>query len=174
VRLRDFLRHPLAHAALTNVSTDQHHVRPGNLEVANTTLTVYPLPGGPDEWDIVIPYAAQAVLFSFRSSNTTAEGGGKAGVVGIATRNQFDASTCSTGGHGTISSSSYNAVYTKRASALNLSHKVFASTGADVSLTEAYLYETVPGTTRVFRTVWTNYSAGLRTLNCWGEVAILY
>jgi hypothetical protein len=172
MRLQDYLRHPIAHGSLVGVLPNQHHERPENIEVANTTLSVFPLPGGPSVWDIPVPYEAQVVIFSFRSNHTCSEGAGKAGVTGVATRSQFDASTVSTGGHGTISTSAYNAVYSKRAAAMNLSHKVFSSVGSYISLTEIYLYETAP-LTRVLRTEWTNYGAALYTLNCWGEVAVL-
>jgi hypothetical protein len=109
-----------------------------------------------------------------RSNHNTDLSGAKAGVTGIATRSQFEAATCSLGGHGTLASTSYNAMYSKKASAMYLSHKVFSSTGDGIALTEAYLYETVSGTTRVLRTIWTNISASNKTLNCYGELAVLF
>jgi hypothetical protein len=111
------------------------------------------------------------LIFSFRSNNTTAEGGGKAGVIGVANQNQLHTTTASLGGHGSITITAYNAIYSKRAAALNLSHKVFSSTGTDISLTSAYILFT--GGNWVLRTEWTNYSAGNRTLNVYGEIQLL-
>lgn len=172
MRLKDSVHHPLDHAGLTNVTADQHHDQPENIEASNTSLQVYPLPGGPDEWDISVPYEANVVLFSLRSNHTCGEGSSKSGVIGIATRSQFEASTVSLGGHGTISSGAYNASYSKKASALNLSHKIFSSAGDDIALTDAYLYATGPST-RVLRLVFTNYGASLLTLNCWAEIQVI-
>jgi hypothetical protein len=106
-----------------------------------------------------------------RSVRTVAEGSGKAGGVGIATTNQYlDATFMNFGGHGSITLTSYNTVYTKRASALNLSDKVFDSTGNDISLTDAWIRTVGPN--RVLRLEWTNYAGGNRTLNVWGSVEV--
>jgi hypothetical protein len=173
MRLDDALRHPTTHAALTDVTPDQHHDRPANTEVSNTSLAIAPLPGGPGVWDIAVPVDARVVMFSLRSNRTiTPEGGGKAGVLGIATRSQSEASTASLGGHSIFTEASYNAIFTKVAGAMVLSHKVFSSTGIDVALTDAYLVLTAPDT-RVLRTTWTNYGAAVATLNCWGEVQVI-
>jgi hypothetical protein len=173
MRLRGHREHPGEHAALTGVGVDQHHGRPSNAEVSNTTLTVDPLPGGPGVWDIPVPLDARVVKFSLRSGHTCSEGGGKAGVHGVATRSQLEATTFSLGGHGTIATSAYNACYSKRASAMNLSHKVFSAADTEsLALTEAYLTLTGP-TTRVLRLVWTNYGTTVDTLNCWGEVQVV-
>lgn len=172
MRPSDPLMMPTAHGALSNVTPDQHHRKPTAISVSNTTQSVAPLPGGPGVWDIAVPYDTQVVSFSFRSIHVTEQAGATAGVTGIATRNMFDTSTVSVGGHGVLSSKSYNAVYTKAASAMNLSHKVFSSLGSDIALTNAYLTTTGP-TTRVFRTEWTNYGYGNRTLHAYGEVGLL-
>jgi len=172
MRLSDWLEHPTAHAALSNIGVSQHHLRPSSIEVVNTTLSISPPPGDPGEWDISVPFDAQCVVFSFRSIHTTESAGGKAGVYGIANRSSIEASTVSLGGHGTLGSTSYNAVYSKAGAALNLSHKVFDSTGNYIALTNAYLTLTGPST-RVLRTVWTNYSASYKTLNAWGEIGVL-
>jgi len=164
--------HPLLHADLENIGVDQHHDQPENIEVSNTTLSVAPLPGDPGEWDITVPFEANVVMFSLRGIKTVAEGGAKSGVIGIATRSQLEASTVSVGGHGSITSGAYNAHYSKKAAAQNLSHKVFDSAGNYISLTNAYLYAT-GASTRVLRLVWTNYGASYKTLNCWGEVQVL-
>lgn len=171
MRLTEEVLRPKEHDALTNVQNDDHHEPPTNLEVSNTTQVVAPLPGGPGQWDIALPHEVQSVMFSFRSANTTAEGGGKAGVIGVANQNSLHTTTASLGGHGSITITAYNAIYSKRAAALNLSHKVFDSAGADISLTAAYIIE-VTGTWYL-RTEWTNYSAGNRTLNVYGEIQLL-
>lgn len=171
MRPQDYLEHPTLHAALTNVTRDQHHLSPTNLSVLNNTLTVYPLPGGPDDWDIPVPFDTVAAIVSLRSAHLTEQAGGMAGVIVVATRSQLDASSFSLGGHGILASAAYNAIYTKAAAALNLSHKVFSTGGADIALTEAHLTLTGPNT-RVLRLTWTNYSAGLRTLDARGEVTL--
>jgi hypothetical protein len=172
MKLNDFLKHPLSHDGVSNVSEDQHHEQPENIEVSNTTLSVSPLPGGPGQWDITVPYEANVVMFSFRGIKTVAEGGGKSGIIGIATRSSLEASTVSLGGHGTISSGAYNASYSKKAAALYLSHKCFDSTGGNLALTDASLVAT-SGSTRVLRTTWTNFAASYKTLNVWGEVQVI-
>ena len=163
MRLEDLLAHPTVHAALTNVTSDQHHIRPSSIEIANTTLSVSPLPGGPGVWDIAMPFDAQVVSFSLRSNKTVEMAGAKAGVTGIATRSPIEATTASLGGHGSLGSTSYNAIYSKVGSALNLSHKVFSAAGDYIALTNAYLTLTGPST-RVLRTEWTNYA-------CWQSAA---
>lgn len=172
MRTESHIAHLLDHSGLANVTAEQHHIKPSNIEISNTALVVPPLPGGPSDWDISVPYDALVVLFQLRSNHTIELSNAKAGVVGIATRSSLQASTFSVGGHGTITSTAYAAFYSKVASALNLSHKVFDSAGADIALTEAYLTATGPST-RVLRLTWTNYSAGNRTLNVWGELGIL-
>jgi len=172
MRLIDWLEHPTAHAVLSNVGVDDHHIRPSSVEVSNTTLSVVPVPWGPGQWDIAVPLDAECAIFSFRSIHTTETAGAKAGVYGIANRSSIEASTASLGGHGTLGSTSYNAIYSKAAAALNLSHKVFDSTGGYIALVNAYLTLTGPST-RVLRTEWSNYSASYKTLNAWGEVGVL-
>jgi hypothetical protein len=162
--------HPLAHAALTGVTVDQHHIRPSNIEVANTTLVIDPLPGGPGVWDIAVPLDTIAVVFSFRGLMTTSDGGGKSGLNGVATRNSLEATCISfTAGVGVFIVGSYHAVYSKPAAVANLSHKMWGATGEHVVLRDAWLELTAP-TTRVFRTQWINYAGSLQTLKCWGEV----
>lgn len=173
MRLADARLIPAVHSALTNVGIDQHHERPSVIETSNTSLVVAPLPGGPGVWDIAMPFNAEVVMVALRSPRTVAEGSGKAGVVGIASRNILETSCVSIGGYGGISQSAEAAVYTKRASAQNLSHKVFDGTlGGNVSLTSMWLNLTGPST-RVLRTFWTNYSASNKTLKCWAEIAVL-
>jgi hypothetical protein len=171
MRLCDWLEHPTLHSVLSNVLPDQHHLRPSALSISNTALVVQPLPGGPGVWDISVPTDVVAAVLSLRSANLAELSGGMSGCIVVATRSSLDASSISLGGHGTISSAAYNAIYTKVAAALNLSHKIFDSAGADISLTDAYLTLTAPST-RVLRLQWTNYSAGLRTLDVRGEVAL--
>jgi hypothetical protein len=172
MRPEDLLRHPTLHSALSNVLPDQHHLAPYNLEVSNTSLSVSPLPGGPGVWDISVPFVTQAIVFSLRSNLTIELASGKSGVVGLATRSQFDAATAGLGGVATVTSTAYAHTYAKAASALYLSAKIFASTGADIALTDAYLVAPGPST-RVFRTVWTNFAAAYRTLNACGELLVL-
>jgi len=171
MRVEDYLEHPTLHSALSNVTADQHHAQPSVMSVSNTTLTVYPLPGGPNDWDISVPYDTIAAVVALRSAHLTEQSGGMAGVLVVVTRSSLEASSFSLGGHGILVSAAYNAIYSKAAAALNLSHKVFSSGGADLALTEAYLTATGPST-RVLRLTWTNYSAGLRTLDARGEVLL--
>jgi len=172
MRPRDWREIPELHSALENVGIDQHHIRPSNIEVSNTSLSVSPLPGGPGVWDIAVPFDAVAVMFNLRSLHSTDQGGGKAGVTGVAGRSSLDAATVSLGGHGTLASTSYNAAYSKAGGALYLSHKVFDASGNLVlALRDAYLTLTGPST-RVLRTEWTNFGSGYETLNCWGEFMV--
>ena len=172
MRTEDWLEHPTAHAALSAIGVDQHHIRPSAIEDSETSLSISPPPGDPGEWDIAVPTDAECAIFSLRSIHTTEQAGGKAGVYGIANRSPIEASTVSLGGHGTLSSSAYNAIYSKAAAAQNLSHKVFDSTGGSIALTNAYLTLTGPST-RVLRTVWTNFSFAYKTLNAWIQIGIL-
>lgn len=172
MRLEDELRHAIDHSVYANIGIDDHHIKPSNIEIANTTLTVYPLPAGPYDLDISVPEDTKAVLFQLRSNRTIELANAKAGVVGIATRSSLQATTASMGGDVSITTTAYAAIYSKVASALNLSHKIFSSAGDDIALTDAYLTLTGPST-RVLRLSWTNYGASIKTLNCWGEAGIL-
>lgn len=171
MRLEEHLQHPVLHSALTNIGTEDHHDRPSPLSISNTSLVVYPLPGGPNDWDISVPLSTIGAIVSLRSAHLTEQSGGMAGVIVVVTRSSLEASSFSLGGHGILVSGAYNAIYSKAAAALNLSHKVFSSGGADIALTEAYLTLTGPST-RVLRLTWTNYSAGLRTLDARGELVL--
>jgi hypothetical protein len=170
MRLDDLLSHPKLHSALTNVSPDQHHSAPSRIAIVNTSLAVPPLPGGPALWDIVVPYDTKVVSVSLRSAHAVALAGAMAGAMVLATRDQTEASGWSHGGSGSLTSGAYSAVYTKAASALNLTDKTFDNTGASISLTDAHLVETVVGTTRVLRLAWTNYAASTKTLDARGEI----
>lgn len=170
MRLPDSLKHPLAHSALTNILTDQHHLNPQNIEVSNTTQQIEPLPGGPGVWDISAPFDTNVLMFDFRTNKPLMLGGAYAGLTGIATSTSIDAVCFSHSG--VFAGNSYNAIYAKRGGAVNLSHKMFSSTGIEICLTEAHLY-LVDASTKVFRTVWTNYGSGYSTLNVWGQVHII-
>jgi len=172
MRLEDALKHPTLHSALSNVSAAQHHVAPSNIEASNTTLSVAPLPFGPGQWDITVPYEAQAVVFSLRSNRTIGLDTAKSGVVGIANRSSLHTASAGLGGHGVITTTSYAQTYAKAGGALYLSSKIFDSTGADIALTDAYLTATGPST-RVLRTTWTNFAASYKTLNAWAEILVL-
>ncbi len=164
--------HPGGHAGLVNVNANDHHEQPTFVEFSDTTTVIAPMPFGPGTIDIILPWAADVVLFDLRSVRTVGEGSLKAGVTGITGRSQyFDATCASIGGRGTTAATAYGAIYSKAASALNLSHKVFSSSGADVSLTDAWITTSGPNT--VLRLEFTNYSAGNRTLNVWGTVEVL-
>lgn len=170
MRPRDTIYRP-EHSGLTNVNPDQHHPAPTVLSFSDTSSSVPPLPGGPLQVDVAVPYDTEAVIFSLRSSHVTEQAGGCAGVTGIADRNSLNTSSVSIGGHGTLSSASYNAIYSKAGAALNLSHKIFDTTLV-VALTNAYLIATGPST-RVFRMEFTNYGASSQTLDLYGEVGLL-
>ena len=171
MRLHDVLEHPLLHSDYL-ITVDQHHIRPYNLQASNTTLSVAPLPGGPGVWDISVHVDTLAALFSLRSIHTSAEGVANSGITGIAFRQQLHTTVFSFGGQGNLGVSSYNAVYSKPGGSTQLSHKIFDSAGDFIALTDAWLFLTSP-TTRVLRTYWTNYGSSYKTLNCWGEIAIM-
>lgn len=172
MRLRDFIEHPLVHSAFAGIGVDQHHLRPANQQVSNTTLSIDPLPGGPGVWDITVPFDAQVVVFSLRSAHNCAEAGGMSGLIGIADRNSLHTTCADFGEHGTFGTTSYNAIYSKLSGAMNLSDKYFSSASDAIVLTDAYLIATGP-VTRVLRTVWTNYGALVRTLAVWGQIGVL-
>lgn len=174
MRVDDWMDGPNNHPALTNILPDQHHRQPVAVEFSNTSLVVPPLPGGPATLDIIIPDDAQAVHFNLRSPRAIDLGGARAGVTGIATTLQFlEASTISLGGFSSVAITAYNACYTKVAGALNLSHKIFAASGANtVSLTDAYIRTVGPN--RVLSLDFTNYGGGNETLNIWGELQVLF
>lgn len=173
MRLKDLPQAVLDHSDLSNITDDQHHLRPSVISASNTTLIVPPLPGGPGEWDIAVPFDTSLVLFSFRSPWAVELSGAVAGVTGVATRSSLDASTASLGGQGNVISAAYNAIYTKAGAALNLSHKVFdAELNNSIALTDVAITATGPSN-RVLRTYWTNYSAGNRTLSVYAEIGVL-
>ena len=173
MRLEDFRDVPMTHDALNGVGIDDHHDQPEVIEAVNTSLSVEPLPGGPSTWDIPMPLNAEVVLFSFRAAKITGPGSnGRAGCTGIATRSSIEASSVSFANWATHPIHQLQAFYSKPAAALNLSHKVFTSSGNYVALTEAYLTLTGPST-RVLRTLWTNYGFSYYTLNAWGEIAVI-
>jgi len=172
MRPEDILQHPTLHSALTGVLPDQHHKKPTRVVVSNTSLVVPPLPGGPSNWDIPVDFDAVAVTLNLRSVRTVAEGGGKAGVIGIATRSILEATCASLGGYTSISISGQNSWYSKPGGSLLLSHKVFDSAGGYIALTEAYLTLTGP-TTRVLRTTWTNFGSSNKTLSVSGVLGVV-
>jgi hypothetical protein len=172
MRLNEYLKHLLVHSGLSGIGIDDHHDQPEHIPAENTTLSVSPLPGGPGVWDIPVPLEASVVLFSFRSMHDVEMGSAKAGVTGVATRSQLQASSVSIGGDGTLTTASKVTFYCKPAAALNLSDKIFSAAGDFITLSDAYLYLTSP-TTRVLRTQWTNYGASYLTLNARGHVAVI-
>jgi len=171
VRLQSHLEHPTVHAALTNVLHGQHHSRPDGLSFSDNSLTVYPQPFGPNALDITVPYETKAAVVSLRSPHVTEMAGGVAGAVLIVTRLSTEATGMSLGGHGVLATGSYNAIYSKAASAINLTHKVFSSAGGHISLTDILLYAT-GASTRVLRMWWTNYDPAIKTLDVIGEAAL--
>lgn len=170
MRLIDDLMHLPDHNSLENMGIDSHHDQPENIEIFNTTLQVYPLPGGPGVWDINLTDEAEVVMFTFRSNHDTWQAGAKAGVIGVASENQLRTTTMTWGGHGTKITTSYNMVYSKAAAALNLSDKIFSTAGDLISLTECYIRA---GSPKQLRTEWTNYGSTILTLNVWGQIAII-
>lgn len=163
---------PAAHSVLTNVTADQHHNQPVNVEFSDTTSTVEPLPGGPRIIDIEVPSETNIVMFNLRSLHTVAFASGKAGAIGIATDNTIEASCMSVGGHASLASTSYNAVYTKPSGASLLTHKVFdQSNNMTVALSDAHLVTS--GSGRYLRLAFTNYGAFFETLNVWGEIGVI-
>ena len=173
MRLEGLSEMARVHAALINVGVGDHHDQPSHIVVSNNSLSVSPLPGGPGVWDIAVPYNARAVKFSFRGPHVVVTSDVRAGCHGVASRNQLETSTVSMGGWTTMSATNKVAFYSKKAATMNLSHKVFTVAGQHISLTDAWLYETVPGVTRVFRTQWTNYGYSYYTLDVLGNVAVV-
>lgn len=172
MRVQDPLFHPLDHAGVTNVTPDQHHDAPENVEFSNTSLSCPPLPGGPTNLDVVIPDNANVAKFWLHSVKTVAQGGARAGCFGVCSSNSLRTSTYNTGGHvPSIIFGNYSQVYSKVASALNLSDKVFSSAGDYIALANAFI--TTSGPNRVLRFEWTNYGFSTLTLNVWGEIAII-
>lgn len=173
MRLEDFLNHPRSHDALINVGVDDHHDQPESIEASNTTLSVEPLPGGPSVWDIPMPLEASVVLFTFRAAKPTGPASqGHAGCAGVATRSSIQASSVSIGDWSQHPLVQKQAFYSKPAAALNLSYKVFTATGQFVSLSDIYLTLTGPST-RVLRTLWTNYGYSYYTLTAYGEFGVI-
>lgn len=172
MRLRDPLIHPLAHAALTDVTVDQHHKRPVSISDSNTVLTCRPLPGGPAIWDIPVDYDAAVAIVSLRSLWRTGMGGANAGVQLVCGRNAFfEATACSMSGPTLWTNAAYGAFYSKGGGSLTLSHKMFTTAGMFVALSEIQLQSTGPST-RVLRLEFTNYGSSDYTLSCWLEAQI--
>ena len=151
------------HAGLVNVGVDDHHDRPEVVEYYENSKVIAPQPFGPISYDIVIPDNASVLQFMIESVHVCAEGGGRAGVLGYCNDNSIRTAALSRGGHGTLTSTAYNAFYAKSGGASYLSHKVFDNTGDNICLGEAYI-TTISGPQRVFRTFWYNFSASNQTL----------
>jgi len=169
----DPLVHVLKHASATGVSIDQHHIRPSSISISNTSQSIPPLPGGPGEWDVSVPFDAKVAMLILRSNWQTNDFGGKGGGHWIATRTAYlDASGFSHGGPTFWQSGGYFGFNTKPGTSLELSARIFTSSGAYISLTDAYLAQTGPSS-RVLRMSFTNYGASYYTLYAVGEVQIL-
>jgi hypothetical protein len=171
MRLQSLLEITIDHEDYINVGDDDHHDAPEHLETSNTSLSVPGLLVGPVNWDISVPDWVTVAAITLRSNNTTGLGGGKGGALVIATSNQFAATGMTLGGHGSIGTTSYNMIYSKAASAINLTDKMFSSAGLDVALSQAYL--TGGAGSRVLRLEWTNYNLGAQTLNVYVEVSLI-
>lgn len=171
MRPQDPLYKPGDHSGLSNVSSDQHHPKPTSISFSDTTTSVPPLPGGPAAVDVAVPYDTEAVIFSLRAPHQTEMAGASAGVTGVADRVSLNTSAVSVGGHGVLTTASYNAVYSKASGAINLSHKVFDS-ALSVALTDAYLVD-LGGGSRVFRMYFVNYGGASATLSVYGELGLL-
>lgn len=170
---RDPLLHVLKHVAATDIGPDQHHIRPSNISISNTTQSITPLPGGPDDWDVAVPFDAMVARLVLRADWQTNDQGGEAGGHWIVTRTAYlDATGFSQGGPSGWQSGGYFGCFAKPAASLDLSHKVYTPSGPYIALTDAYLAQTGPST-RVLRMSWTNYGATYYTLHAVGEVQIL-
>jgi hypothetical protein len=169
---RDPLLHVLKHVAATNVLPDQHHLRPLNISIANTTQAITPLPGGPTDVDFSVPFDAKVARLILRSSWQTNDVGGKAGGHWIVTRTAYlDAAGMCIGGPSAWQSGGYFGAFSKPATSIDLSPRVFDS-GGNVALRDAYLAQT-GASTRVLRTSWVNYGASYYTIYAVGEIHIL-
>ena len=165
------LKHPTQHAALTNVTSEQHHMLPENIPVSNTTQSIPPLPGGPGQWDIPIPFETTMAKLALRSPWQTDDKGGKGGVHALVSDVAYlEATSFSQGGPSSWQSGGYFGVFAKPAASLDLSQRIFDSTGK-IALTDAYITTTGPST-KVLRTTWTNYGASYLTLSAIGEVHV--
>lgn len=157
------------HTDATNVGVDDHHLRPRNVEVSNTTQSIPPLPGGPGRWDIPLPSATRTAKFLLRGPITTQPGGpAKVGVWGNCSEQFLETSTVSFGYQ--IGSSNYGAVYSQAAGALYLSHKMFSTVKGEIALSSARIVTV--GVTKYLRLEFTNFAAGFRTLMCWAEIQV--
>lgn len=166
------LRHVFRHAALTGVDVDQHHLRPSNIPISNTALSVEPLPGGPGIWDVSVPFDAHLAILNLASGWIANDVGGKRGGRWMVTRVQYlEATGLSMGGPTAWQSGSYPGIFSKVASSLDLSHRIYTTAGQFVALTDAYLAAT-GSTTRVLRMTFTNYGAAYHTLTAYGSIVV--
>ena len=165
--------HVSKHAAATNVSEDQHHLRPSNISISNTTQSIEPAPGGPGIWDVSVPFDANVAVLTLRANWPTNDQGGHGGGTWRVTRTAYlEASGFSHWGPSSWQNGGYFGFFCKPANSIDLSHKVFTASGAYVALRDAYLAQTGPST-RVLRMSWFNYGSSYYTLYAVGEVEIL-
>lgn len=171
MRLDAMLEMAIEHDVYINIGDDDHHEAPQHLEAINTSLSVPSFFVGPVNWDISVPDWVTVCAVTLRSNRTVQNGLAKAGALVIASATQFAATGMTLAGAGSITSTAYNMVYSKAASAINLTDKIFSSTGNDIALSQAYL--TGGAGSRVLRLEWTNYNFTAQTLNVWAEVSLI-
>jgi len=172
-RAKDHLVHVLKHSAATGIGIDDHHRRPSNLSIANTSLAIEPLPGGPTQWDVAVPFDTKVAILALRSAWQTSDVGGAGGGCWIVTRTAYlDASGYTHGGPSSWQSGGYFGFNAKPGTSLDLSARIFTSSGQYVALTDAYLAQTGPSA-RVLRMSFTNYGSSYYTLHAVGEVQLL-
>lgn len=171
MRTHGVLEHALDHSVYSNIGGDDHHDAPEGISAVNTSLVVPGIFVGGVNWDISIPDEANVAKVFMRSNKTIQNGGAKAGAIILASDTQFAATGFTWGGYTTIGITAINMVYSKAASAANLTDKIFSSTGADIAVTQAFITGS-PGS-RVLRIEFTNYAFSSRLLNAWVEVAII-
>lgn len=170
---RDPLLHAFKHSVATNITIDQHHLRPSNISISNTTQAIEPLPGGPGEWDVPVPFDAKVARLTLRADWQTNDQGGEGGGHWVVTRTAYlDATGFDYAGPVGWQSGAYISCFAKPAASLDLSHRIYTASGPYVALTDAYLAQT-GATTRVLRMSFTNYGAAYYTLHAVGEVEIL-
>jgi len=167
------IRHVFKHSAATNILPEQHHLRPSIIPISNVVQQIEPLPGGPGVWDVAVPFDANIATIDLVSGWQANDVGGQRGGHWTATRTAWlEATGISFGGPTNWRNGSYVGVFSKVANALDISHRIWTTSGQYVALTDAYLYQTGPST-RVCRMVFTNYGGSYYTLTAYGQIGII-
>ena len=125
-------------------------------------------------WDVAVPYDATFVQVDLISGWQSNDYGGNRGASYLVNRTAWlDATGMSLGGPTNWRTGSYVGFFSKVASNLEISHRIWTTSGQYVSLIDLYLATTGP-TTRVLRMVFQNYGAAYYPLNIpGGSIGVL-